>query len=195
MNHRGNRHGRSEEARRSVLRAADDLLAEKGFAALTIEGIAARAGVAKQTIYRWWPSKTDVLLDAYAEDAAEDLTPPDTGNLADDLRGYLISLARYLTGSDAGAVFRALAGQAQHDPALAARLRQDHLTRQRARDRGPLERAVARGELPAGTDLEVLVDRLVGPVYYRILVTGQEVTEDFVDELVTACTSAPSARS
>lgn len=195
MNHRGNRHGRSEEARRSVLEAADDLLAEKGFAALTIEGIAARAGVAKQTIYRWWPSKTDVLLDAYIEDAAEDLNPPDTGSLAGDVRAYLTMLAAYLTDSDAGAVFRALSGQAQHDPALAARLREDHLTRQRARDRLPLERAVARGELPAGADLDVLVDRLVGPVYYRVLVTGQAIPESFVDELVRACTPAPSARS
>ncbi|MEV4641010.1 TetR/AcrR family transcriptional regulator [Actinoplanes sp. NPDC049548] len=193
MNHRGNRHGRSEEARRNVLHAADDLLAEKGFAALTIEGIAARAGVAKQTIYRWWPSKTDVLLEAFTEDAAEDLTPPDTGSLAGDLRAYLLLLAAYLTESDAGAVFRALNGQAQHDPALAARLREEHLTRQRARDRAPLERAVARGELPADADLDVLVDRLVGPIYYRVLVTGQAVGEEFVDELVRACTSAARA--
>jgi AcrR family transcriptional regulator len=188
MEHRGNRHGRSEQARLSVLHAADDLLAEKGFAALTIEGIAARAGVAKQTIYRWWPSKTDVLMDAFVQDSAEDLEPPDTGTLAGDLREYLTRLAAYLTGSDAGAVFRALAGQAQHDPALAARLREEHLTHQRARDRRPLERAVARGELPADTDLDVLVDRLVGPIYYRVLVTGEPVDAGLIEALVEAGT-------
>ena len=184
MNHRGNRHGRSEQARLSVLQAADDLLAEKGFAQLTIEGIAARAGVAKQTIYRWWPSKTDVLFDAFAADAAQDLEPPDTGDLAGDLRAHLENVAQYLTHSDAGAVFRALTGQAMHDPELAARLRAEHLTHQRARDRRPLERAVARGELSADTDLDAAVDRLVGPVYYRVLVTGQPVTPDFVETLV-----------
>jgi AcrR family transcriptional regulator len=195
VEHRGNRHGRSEQARQSVLLAADDLLVEKGFAGLTIEGIAARAGVAKQTIYRWWPSKTDVLMDAFIQDSAEDLEPQDTGSLAGDLREYLTRLAAYLTESDAGAVFRALTGQAQHDPALAARLREEHLTHQRARDRRPLERAVARGELPADADLDVLVDRLVGPIYYRVLVTGEPVDTTLVDELITACTPGPSGRS
>jgi AcrR family transcriptional regulator len=187
VEHRGNRHGRSEQARQSVLLAADDLLVEKGFAALTIEGIAARAGVAKQTIYRWWPSKTDVLMDAFIQDSAEDLEPQDTGSLAGDLREYLTRLAAYLTESDAGAVFRALTGQAQHDPALAARLREEHLTHQRARDRRPLERAVARGELSPDADLDVLVDRLVGPIYYRVLVTGEPVGPALVEALIEAC--------
>ena len=63
--HHGNRHGRSEQARIAVLQAADDLLVERGFAGLTVEGIAATAGVAKQTIYRWWPSKTEILFDGH----------------------------------------------------------------------------------------------------------------------------------
>jgi AcrR family transcriptional regulator len=184
--HRGNRHGRSEQARRSVLHAADGLLVERGFAQLTIEGIAARAGVAKQTIYRWWSSKTDVLMDAFIEDAAEDLQPPNTGDLAQDLRVHLRRLALFLTDSDAGAVFRALAGQAQHDADLARRLRAEHLRHQRARDRLPLERAVERGELPRGTDLDLAVDQLVGPIYYRVLVTGQPVSEPVTDALVDA---------
>src|SRR3954470_5771234 len=114
--HRGNRHGRSELARLAVLAAADDLLVERGFAGVTIEGIAARAGVAKQTIYRWWPSKVDVLLEAFTEDMAEHLTPEDHGDLGTDLRTHLANLAEFLTDSDPGAVFRALTGQAQHDP-------------------------------------------------------------------------------
>src|SRR5262245_59585344 len=86
--HHGNRHGRSEEARQAVLEAADDLLADKGFTAVTMEGIAARAGVAKQTIYRWSKTKTDVLMDAFLQDVAEELTPADHGDLAADLRTY-----------------------------------------------------------------------------------------------------------
>src|ERR1700683_3344564 len=117
--HPGNRYGRSEEARQAVLEAADDLLAEIGFAAVTIEGIAARAGVGKQTIYRWWPSKTDVLMDAFLDDAFQNLIPQDRGNLSQNLRNHLRKLAEFLTQSDAGSVFRALAGQAQHDPKMA----------------------------------------------------------------------------
>src|ERR1022692_4771413 len=114
--HHGNRHGRSEEDRIAVLEAADDLLAERGFASVTTEGIAARAGVAKQTIYRWWSSKTDILFDALTTDAAEYFTPADHGDLGSDLREQLSQLAAFLSQTDAGEIFRALAGQAQHDP-------------------------------------------------------------------------------
>src|SRR2546421_10494180 len=101
--HRGNRHGRSEEARRAVLEAADDLLVERGFAGVTIEGVAARAGGAKKTIYRWWSSQVDVLMDAFIEDMAEDLTPPDTGDLGEDLRVHLGRVACFLASSRAAA--------------------------------------------------------------------------------------------
>ena len=177
--HRGNRHGRSEQARVSVLEAADDLLVEKGFAQLTIEGIAQRAGVAKQTIYRWWSSKTEILLDAFLTDAAEDLIPPATGDLAADCRAHLRRLAWFLTRSDAGMVFRALLAEAQHDPALAERLRVEYLARQRER---------------LGFADDTLVDRLVGPIYYRALITGEEITDRFIDDLVTA-TLPPASRA
>lgn len=182
--HHGNRYGRSEEARQAVLEAADDLLAERGFAGVTIEGIAAKAGVAKQTIYRWWSNKIDILLDAFIDDMAQHLTPPDHGDLGRDLRLHLRNLARFLTRSDPGAVFRALAGQAQHDPEFAVRLRVDYLGQQRVRDRVPIRRAIDRGDLPADTDVDFAVDQLVGPVYYRVLVTGEPVSREFTDQLV-----------
>lgn len=182
--HRGNRHGRSEAARQAVLEAADDMLVELGYGGVTIEGIAARAGVAKQTIYRWWPSKTDIFMDAFIEDAAQALTSPECGDLASDMRAHLHNYARFLTKSDAGAVLRALAGEAQHDPQMAVRFRADYLSQQRARDRLPLERAIDRGELPTDTDIDFAVDQLVGPIYYRALVTGQAVPRRFTDRLV-----------
>jgi AcrR family transcriptional regulator len=182
--HHGNRHGRSEEARTAILEAADDLLAERGFAGVTIEGIAARAGVAKQTIYRWWTSKTDILFDALAEDAAAYFTASDSDDLGGDLRRHLRQLAVFLTDTDAGAVCRALAGQAQHDPAVAARFRADFVTPQRDRDRAPFRRAQGRGELPDDMDIDFAVDQLVGPVYYRVLITGQPVPPEFTDALV-----------
>ncbi|TMU99433.1 TetR/AcrR family transcriptional regulator [Streptomyces sp. DASNCL29] len=184
--HHGNRHGRSEQARLAVLNAADDLLVEKGFAGVTMEGIATRAGVAKQTIYRWWSTKTDVLMDAFLQDVAEDLTVRDYGDLTRDLRAYLRDLAWFLSASDSGAVFKALIAQAQHDPAFAEDFRSRYLDDQRGRDRLALERAVERGELAPGLDLAAETDQLMGPVYYRVLVTGEPVGQEFTDRLVDA---------
>jgi AcrR family transcriptional regulator len=182
--HHGNRHGRSEEARQAVLEAADDLLVERGFAGVTVEGIAARARVAKQTIYRWWPSKTDILFEALTVDAAEFFTTPDHGELGRDLRDRLGQVAAFLSETDAGAVVRALAGQAQHDPAVAARFAAEFVAAQRDRDREPFRRAAARGELSAGTDIDLAIDQLAGPVYYRVLVTRERVPRGFTDALV-----------
>jgi AcrR family transcriptional regulator len=168
----------------AVLEAADDLLAERGFAGVTIEGIAARAQVAKQTIYRWWASKTDILFDALAEDAAAYFTAYDGDDLGGDLRHHLRQLAVFLAETDPGAVCRALAGQAQHDPEVAARFRAEFVTPQRDRDRAPFRRAQDRGELPDNTDVDLAADQLVGPVFYRVLVTGQPVPPAFTDALV-----------
>ncbi len=185
--HHGNRHGRSEEARMAVLEAADDLLVERGFASVTIEGIAARAGVAKQTIYRWWPSKTDILFDALTADTAEYFTMADHGDLGADLRDQLSQLAAFLSKTDEGAVFRALAGQAQHDTAVAARFESEFVAPQRERDRAAFLRARERGQLAADTDIDLAIDQLVGPVYYRVLVTRQIVPPQFTDALVESC--------
>jgi AcrR family transcriptional regulator len=182
--HHGNRHRRSEQARLAVLEAADDLLAERGFADLTIEGIAARAGVAKQTIYRWWDSKSDILFDALSTDAEEFFTASDHGDLGRDLRDHLGQLATFLTTTDSGAVFRALAGQAQHSPAVAARFETEVIARQRERDRAPFLRALQRGELARDTDIDLAIDQLAGPVYYRVLITRKDVPPAFTDALV-----------
>jgi AcrR family transcriptional regulator len=192
--HHGNRHGRSEEARTAVLQAADDLLAERGFASVTIEGIAARAGVAKQTIYRWWDSKADILFEALAVDADEHFTPPDHGELGSDLRDHLRQLATFLTATDAGAVCQALAGQAQLDPAVAARFEAEFLARQRERDRAPFLRARRRGDLAPGADIDLAIDELVGPIYYRVLVTRQGVPPEFTDALVAGYLSHSTRR-
>lgn len=182
--HRGNRHGRSEAAREAILRAADDLLVEKGFAGVTIEGIAKAAGVAKQTVYRWWNSKTDVLMDAFLEDAAADLEPPDTGSLETDLRAHLRDTARFLTVDDAGTVYRTLVGQAQHDSELAQTFRARYLHDQQVRDQKPFIRAIARGELSPETDVASLAEWLVGPIHYRIIVTGESVDDTLIDTIV-----------
>ncbi|HXW81865.1 MAG TPA: TetR/AcrR family transcriptional regulator [Acidimicrobiales bacterium] len=194
VQHHGNRHGRSEEARIAILEAADDLLAERGFDRVTIEGIAARAHVAKQTIYRWWASKTDILFDALIVDADEHFSSPDGGNLRSDLTDHLRQLVAFLTSTDAGIVWRALAGQAQHDETVAARLQTDFTSPQRDRDRAPFLRAQHRGEIAESADIDLAVDKLVGPIYYRVLITAQPVLPEFIDALVEQAVSRDGGR-
>ncbi|HSZ41287.1 MAG TPA: TetR/AcrR family transcriptional regulator [Trebonia sp.] len=177
-------HRRDEKARLAVLHAADDLLVERGFGGVTIEGIAARAGVAKQTIYRWWPSKVDVLLDTLVEDASRQLAVPDTGPAVDAARRYLRALARFLTKDPAGKVLLALIGEAQHDAEMARVFHERYLDPQRQREREMLQRGIDAGELPGTLDVDAALDALCGPVFYRAL-TGAPIPRAFADDLVT----------
>lgn len=111
---------RSEQAREAVLHAVDDLLLEVGYAAMTMKGIAERAGVGRQTVYRWWSTKAEILFEASVIDAEEELAVLLTGDLLADLTAYLDALVRFLAHSPAGAAYRALLGEAQHDPTVAA---------------------------------------------------------------------------
>ncbi len=183
---------RGPRARAAILEAADDLLVEKGFGATTIEGIAARSGVAKQTIYRWWSSKVDLLLDCLIDDAGNDLPPFDTGSCAEDLRRELVRFAGFLE-QPAGQVLRALIGEAQHDPTVARELRTRYLEPRRELDRVSLQRGIARGELPADLDADDALDALYGPVIYRVTVTGRPVRERFVAHLVDSVLQQGSA--
>jgi AcrR family transcriptional regulator len=174
---------RNEDARLAVLAAADELLVERGFGGVTVEGIAARAGVAKQTIYRWWPSKVDVLLDTLVEEADRRLKIPEDGPVVDAIRAYLRALARFLTKADAGKVLLALIGEAQHDPETATLFHERYLDPRRARERALLRRGIAAGELPAGLNPDAALDALIGPIVYRAL-TGAPVSRGFVDGVV-----------
>jgi AcrR family transcriptional regulator len=176
---------RSDRARVAVLHAADDLLVERGYAGVTIEGIAARAGVAKQTIYRWWPSKFEILMDTFLEDAADALEIPDTGSAEGDLREHLRRLAGFLSAEPAGRVMLALIGQAQHDAGVARVFQQRFSAERRALDKTILERGVVRGELRGDLDLDLAIDLIYGPVYHRVLLTGLPVDDRFIDELVS----------
>src|ERR1700678_3694408 len=110
---------RSERARIAVLHAVDDLLVEVGYAAMTMKGIAERAGVGRQTVYRWWSTKAEILFEASVLDAASELASEPQQSSIDDLTEYLEAVSRFLTVSPAGAAYRALLGESQHDPAVA----------------------------------------------------------------------------
>jgi AcrR family transcriptional regulator len=174
---------RDEGARLAVLHAADDLLVEHGFGALTVEAIARRAGVAKQTIYRWWPSKVEILLDTLIEDSGKQLPVPTDKPTADNIRAYLRALARFLTRDPAGKVLLALIAEAQHDPATAARLHERYLGPRRSQERDMLARAIDLGEVSPALGPDATIDALVGPIVYCAL-TGSSIPRDLVNTLV-----------
>jgi len=176
-------HRRDENARLAVLHAADDLLVERGFGGVTVEGIAARAGVAKQTIYRWWPSKVDILLDTLIDDASRQLAIPVAGSAVESTRRYLKNLAQFLSKEPAGKVLLALIGEAQHDPEMARAFHQRYLDPQRRKERAMLQAGVASGELPGELDIDAALDALCGPIFYRAL-TGAQIPRPFIDRLL-----------
>ncbi|MFI6599384.1 TetR/AcrR family transcriptional regulator [Nonomuraea sp. NPDC050536] len=174
---------RDEAARLAVLHAADDLLVEHGFGALTIEAIARRAGVAKQTIYRWWPSKVEILLDTLIEDSDKRFPVPTDKPTAESIRGYLRGFAGFLTRDPAGKVLLALIAQAQHDPDTAKSFHQRYLGPRREQERDMLARGIDAGEISPSLGPDATMDALVGPIVYRAL-TGASIPHDLVDTLV-----------
>ncbi|WP_081620430.1 TetR/AcrR family transcriptional regulator [Nocardiopsis potens] len=161
---------RSEKSRRSVLDAALDLCEEQGYGPVTVEAIAARAGVSKKTIYRWWPSKGAVVLEALDDAAAPAADFPDTGDLRADLLAQMEGLLRELLG--APRFGRALVGviaDTQHDAELARALK-EVLFRPRAEDgRARLTKGREAGQIGPDADVDLALELLYGPVYYRLL--------------------------
>lgn len=177
---------RSEAARRAILDAAFELVGEVGYARLTIEGIAGRAGVGKQTIYRWWPSKGAVLFDAFlalSEDQDGDPALPDTGDLDADLKLVLRATVAELNDPRYDLPMRALTAAMLHDPALAAEYEQRLDGPMRALKRERLRSACEAGQLPAGADLDLAVELLWSPLMSRWL-AGGELTLSFADGVV-----------
>jgi len=163
--HRGR--PRSEQAREAVLHAVDDLLLEQGYAAMTMKNIAERAGVSRQTVYRWWTTKAEILFEASTIDAAEELVVPQTGVALDDLLVYVCTLRQFLVDSPAGLVYRALVGEAQHDKAVA-----ELLSRRNVFYESAWTVISHAAELSDSADREWLVAQLVGPPFFWVL-SGQ----------------------
>jgi AcrR family transcriptional regulator len=174
---------RSERARRAILKAAGELLERDGFTAVTMERIAERAGVSKATIYRWWPNKAAVMTDSFLELMVADTSPLDTGSAREDLRLRLRGLAHMLAGRS-GRFVAALIAESQTDSEVAEALRTHWISVRRRETRPLLRRGIERGELRSDLDLEVAIDALYGPVYWRMLTGYAPLNDDFVDKLV-----------
>ncbi|GAA4543673.1 TetR/AcrR family transcriptional regulator [Amycolatopsis samaneae] len=177
---------RSERARAAVLHAVDDLLVEIGYAAMTMKGIAEKAGVGRQTVYRWWSTKAEILFEASAADASHELAVEPTGEALDDLVAYLEALVHFLTRSPAGAAYRALLGEAQHDVAVAELLASKDILGDSART--VIERVVREDTPSIPVDLATAL--LIGPAFFWITsgrdparLVARELAETFLREL------------
>ncbi|OZM76738.1 TetR/AcrR family transcriptional regulator [Pseudonocardia sp. MH-G8] len=174
----------ADQVRAEVLEATARLLFADGLAAITFERVAAESGASKTTLYKWWPSRGALALDAYSRSVQPALAFPDTGDIAADLTAQLHAFVALTTDSPAGRVIAELIGQAQTDPDLAEAYR-THYSRPR-RDLAVVAvcRARDRGQLRADTDPEAVVDQLWGACYHRLLVRDEPLTERFATTLV-----------
>jgi AcrR family transcriptional regulator len=183
--HTGRR--RNDAARDAILDAAFRLLSDSETENLTIEAIAAEAGVGRQTIYRWWPSKGAVVAEALARYAREVVPERDTGSFAEDLAAFLIDSFAGLQDSAYTGRLRQIVAAAQQDEHVAQVLA-DFTAVRRAALRALLERGRNAGELAPGTDLDMLVDMAYGVLYYRLLVGHSPLDEKAARSLAAELT-------
>jgi AcrR family transcriptional regulator len=175
---------RSYKAHQAILEAAAELLLDRGLSAVSMDTIAGRAGVSKATIYRWWPTKETLALDAlYTEWSAARPYPRDTGSLRGDLLSLLRPWARLASSRPYGPVIAALLTKAQTDPVFAAEYRQRLVQPRRDLARAIFRRAIDRGQIPADTNIETAIDLLYGPLYHRLLHGHAAPDDQFVRDV------------
>ena len=172
---------RSGQAHRAILDATLELLLEVGFSALTVEGVASRAGVGKATIYRRWPSKLPLVVEAFGRlPAFEDI---DTGTLAGDLKAMLTRYLEEFISTPLATVYPSLAAERAHNPELGLVL--DPVLKGRRRPlEAALQRGVVRGEIAPNTDLDLAADLIVGPIAVRLFFRGMKISPGMVDPMV-----------
>ena len=176
---------RSEKARVAILESAAELLLERGLSAVSMDAVAERAGVSKATIYRWWPTKETLALDAlFNEWAAATPAMRDTGSLRGDLLALLRPWARLASSRPYGRVIAGLLTQAQTNPEFAVEYRSRFVEPRRGQAREAFRRSIERGEIPGDTKVEVAIDMLYGPLYHRLLHGHAPLNDRFVRDVV-----------
>jgi AcrR family transcriptional regulator len=173
---------RCEEAKQSILRATWQLLEKKGFPELTIEGVAEKAGVGKATVYRWWPNKSALVVDAFFHHVNPRVHFPDTGSIRQDVTIQMEELVKVMN-SRLGRILRALLGGGQSDPELLAAFRNKYMEPRRTEGREIIQRAIKRGELRRDLDPDLVMDALYGPIYFRFLAEHEPLDSAFINDL------------
>ncbi len=174
---------RSEEAHQAILDATLELLVESGFSALTVEGVATRARVGKATIYRRWPSKLHLVIEAFSQ--LPGLVEVDTGNVVDDLEKMLRNYVQLLDSTPLARVIPSLVGERAHNPEL-SELFDPILKERRQPIIRALERAVRRGDVRSDLDLNLTADMIFGPIAVRLFFTGTRINPRIVGPVIEA---------
>jgi AcrR family transcriptional regulator len=175
---------RDEAARLRILQAALDLMDEAAFAQVTAEAIAERAGTSKATLYRWWPNKAAVVIEAFRHAIAPELPLLDSGSLQADLTTQVRNFARILSGRG-GRMLRSFIVAARSDPDMAAAFRSIWSDPRRAEAKKMLRRKQTRGQLRKDADLDLVLDSLYGPLYYRFLVKNEPPSQKYAEALAS----------
>ena len=178
--------GRTRDTRttEAILEAAMAMLVEKGLTGFTIEGLAARAGVGKATIYRWWPSRGAVALDAFLAAVEPQVPYPDTDDFPTSLRTQVTALVRVFGETPVGPVVRALIGEAQRDPDLAEAFRARWLEARRTVGRAVFAQAQRSGQIRDDLEIETAIDLIYGAVYFRLMTSHAPMDDEFVTNLI-----------
>ena len=178
--------GRPREARadRAIVSAALELMAERGLHALRMDDVAERAGVGKATIYRRYRSKDELVTDAVGALVSDEIEVPDTGSTRTDLLALMCDAVKLYTGSVAAKLMPTIVDEMSRSPELAAVARDRFLSGRRAALRTVFDRGVRRGDLRPDLDMELALDVLGGPLFYRLLITGGPIDQHLAESVV-----------
>lgn len=174
---------RGEAREAAILRATIELLAEVGYDQMSMDAVAAGARSSKATIYRRWPGKAELVAAAIKAHAGREPGIPDAGGLRDDLLAVLRTMRDSLTGQNAALILGLMTAM-RRDAELAGTVREQMLNEKRAAFRTVIQRALARGELPATVDHDLLVEVSSAMLFSRLFVTGDPLDDRFVRHLV-----------
>jgi AcrR family transcriptional regulator len=175
--------GRSSRVRAAAIAATLAELAEGGYAALSLERIARRAGVNPSSLYRRWGNRERLVLEAMLEQVAEHVSVPDTGSLRDDLLELARTAAANSARPEVAAMARAVATQAPYDAELAAAT-EAFWAERLALDGAIVERAIERGEVDVATEPIHVIESVIGPIHLRLLLTGRPIDDRFLEQIV-----------
>ena len=170
---------RTEQVHDKVLAAAAQLALEGGLAAATMEAIAARAGVSKRTLYKYWPSRGAVVLEGFMRSAATSWSLPENATVAESFEALAVAAVNLFTETPAGPLMRSLIADAQSQDEIAKAIRDQWLRPRRAVAADLIRQAIGTGEFRADLDVEVVLDLLFAPIYYRLLLGHENLDQQF----------------
>ena len=182
-----------EDVTEAIKKAALEELADRGYGRLSMEAIAQRAGVGKAALYRRWPCKQDMLIDLIAEMNLEVGPVPDMGSLHEELRFYFENVYSILMHPLTSNILPDMYAEMMRNPELRQRVREGIQERKKSKALEIIKRAIARGEVTPDVDLELALDFMVGPAYWRLNVLRDPIPENYLDKLTKMVVAALKA--